>query len=390
MQKILTILIFIFSMYDIFSQINLPVTSNVFLFPQGNPIGELNGLGTSGILNNISNIGSINPAALSNYNDISFGLSYQFETNINEAWIADIGYKREMDFVPQSAGIIFPIYNLSLGLSMRQSYNGIMDIGPIPVTTTEFPDGTGEFIDFQENTILYDYSFLASYNIENIIEGWNLSLGGRYSIYNMNMTNEITGFAGTSLNFRGNNWAGGIVVENRSESNKYLQLGIFYEKIINLTENHEDGLTVTPVSDTSRPLPFYIVTNYIAQFPARLKFDFDIRTVPRFIFLGSISEILWKNIEQDSPNEIEYSGSVVYGFSDIISSSIGFYSTRKKYNAIDSFFNTNDNLQAFFITLGTTIKTKNIIMDLSIADSHVFSGDWRKQTIGKISFACEL
>lgn len=389
MQKLFILLLSIYFSNNIFSQSVRPSSNNTFLFPQGNPIGELNSFGTSGLYNSVSNIGSINPAALNNFDDISFGFAYQFETNINEAWIVNIGYKRHTNFIPQSAGVLIPYKNFRIGLSTRQGYNGIMDLGLLEVSTIQNPDGTGEFIDLQITTILYDYSLLASYSIKNIIDDWNLSIGGKFTT--AHMTNELLSFGNISLNFNGNYWTGGLMLEKRYETNKYIQFGLLYEKDLNLTEHQDGGITATPISDSSRPAPYVIAPPSVAQFPARLKFDFDISMVPDFKFLGCISNIYWNNIDSGNPNEIEYSGSVVYDFSDKVSSSVGFYSTRKEYSpSLNTFFNINKSLQAFFITLGTDIKINNLSIDISLADSHLLSGVWRKQTVGKIGIGYEI
>ena len=146
------------------------------------------------------------------------------------------------------------------------------------------------------------------------------------------------------------------------------------------------NITTTPNIDSTRITNYVVIDTYKAQLPARVKFDFDLSMIPNIKFLGSISDVLWKNIDSSNSNELEYAGSVVYTFNDVLSSSIGIFSTRKKYKAAsDNFYNTNENLQAFFLILGTSLKIDNMLMDFSLADSHTFSGNWRKQTIGKIS-----
>jgi hypothetical protein len=388
MKKILILLVIIYSFNQNFAQVR--TSNDVFLFPQGNPIGELNGIGTSGLSNMISNIGSINPAALNNFEKISFGFSYQFETKIDEAWIADIGYKRNKIFLPQSIGFQYPFKNFRLGISFRQGYNGIMDLGQIPVTTNQYPDGTGEFINFQDKIILNDYSIIASYSFKKVIDTWNLSIGGRFNI--KNMTEDSNGFTDISLNYKGNSWAAGIMFEKRFEANKYMQYGLSYEKDISLTGHPDGGLnaTSTPNIDSTRLTYYTVINTYKAQFPARVKFDFDISLIRSIKFLGSISNVFWKNIDSSNPNAFEYAGSVVYAFNNILSSSLGIFSTRKEYYSIDKYFNTNENLQAFFLILGSSLKIDNIQLDFSLADSHAFSGNWRKQTTGKLGIGYEF
>ncbi len=381
MKKLFILFFIIILNHSIFSQSN---ANNIFVLPQGYPIGELNGLGISGLVNNPSNIGAINPATLNNFSNFSIGVSYQFETSIKPAWLVDLGYKKVSNFIPQSAGVIYPYKNFRFGLSMFQRYNGVMDLGPIPVTDSQHPDGTGQFIDFEEEFVLYNYSIIASYSFEKIFNSGSISIGGRFDIDKMDYSSSPSN--GAPLSFSGNSWSVGSTFKLNTENNKYLQLGLFYEKNINLTGHREGGLTVTPTPDSLR-VTSYKVFPLTSKFPARLKFDFDVSTLSKFKFLGSISEIFWNDINANSSNITELAGSVVYQFNNMISSSLGFFYTREKYNTVNIIFNPDDpnnNLKAYFITLGTVINFNNINIDISLADSHLLSGNWRKQTIGKI------
>ena len=51
---------------------------NVLLIPQGYTLNLLNGYGTSALFNNVSNISSVNPAALEYFNKSVAGFSYEF------------------------------------------------------------------------------------------------------------------------------------------------------------------------------------------------------------------------------------------------------------------------------------------------------------------------
>jgi hypothetical protein len=73
-----------------------PVTrmSSAFM-PQGYVSGSLNSAGFSRMINHhAGNIGNINPACISQFENLSFGLSYQFETDVSPAWIGHIGHSR--------------------------------------------------------------------------------------------------------------------------------------------------------------------------------------------------------------------------------------------------------------------------------------------------------
>ena len=50
----------------------------------------------------------------------------------------------------------------------------------------------------------------------------------------------------------------------------------------------------------------------------------------------------------------------------------------------------NDELYAVFITAGLSFQINFLKVDLALADSHLFSGDLWKQTIGKIGLGIQL
>ena len=110
----------------VYSSIALPQNNDtqVIIAPQGFGINLLNSKGNSSIDNDISNIGFMNPASLSNFDNYSLGFSYQFSSSIDEAYIADIGTSRKNDWMPQSAGAIFKLDDFSFGLGFGQKYNG--------------------------------------------------------------------------------------------------------------------------------------------------------------------------------------------------------------------------------------------------------------------------
>ena len=125
-------------------------TNNEFpanLPPQGCGIKLLNSSGTSSIFNDVSNIGFMNPASIAEFDNYSFGISYQASTSIDEAWIEDFGTSRVYNLYPQSAGGIVKCNDFTFGLSFGHMYNGTIDSDPIPVRTVQKPEGTGELFD---------------------------------------------------------------------------------------------------------------------------------------------------------------------------------------------------------------------------------------------------
>ena len=84
-MKILVIIISVFFLLESYSFGQRSNGREVVLFPQGFGIELLNSKGTSGIFNNISNLSAMNPATINQFENLSIGLSYQFQTSISDA-----------------------------------------------------------------------------------------------------------------------------------------------------------------------------------------------------------------------------------------------------------------------------------------------------------------
>ncbi|MDY0083332.1 MAG: hypothetical protein RBR74_09140, partial [Ignavibacteriaceae bacterium] len=127
----------VFASINTFAQ--LSTQYDLFLFPQGYGLNLLNSSGNSSIVNDVSNISFMNPAAIAGLKNYSAGISYQYTSNLKEAWIADIGMKRIYNSFPQSFGAVAKYGNFSFGLGLGQKYNGTKEFGKIPITTIEHP-----------------------------------------------------------------------------------------------------------------------------------------------------------------------------------------------------------------------------------------------------------
>ena len=161
--------------------VNVPRESEVFLLPQGFGIELLNSKGSSGIINDVSNISAMNPAAIQKLKSLSFGFSYQFQTTIDEAYIFDVGTSRIQNYLPQSFGGIIHYNEISFGVGFGQKYNGSLDFDPLPITTVNYPDGTGEYYYPKFENSLQTYTFSTAYRLNGIItESSNLSIGLTY------------------------------------------------------------------------------------------------------------------------------------------------------------------------------------------------------------------
>ncbi|HEY6436355.1 MAG TPA: hypothetical protein VIY47_07175, partial [Ignavibacteriaceae bacterium] len=122
--------------------------------------------------------------------------------------------------------------------------------------------------------------------------------------------------------------------------------------------------------------------------PSEFSIDINFKPVKQLNLLGRINTIFWNTASENVKDQIEFSTSAAYSFNPSLEASLGFYYTSKEY--LDDFFNINDDLYAIYLTTGASFQLNIFNIDLAIADSHLFSGEFWKQTIGKIGFGIQL
>jgi hypothetical protein len=357
--------------------------------PQGYSIGLLNSKGTSAIYNDVSNIGLMNPAALYQQKNYSVAFSYQFQTDIDEAYFFDIGTKRVQNYLPQSLGGVVHYENFSFGIGFDQKYNGSLEFGPIQVTTASDPNGTGQYYTPEFENTLQNYTISAAYLSEGILgNGSSLSFGIKY-ILNRLYSYESIEAVSANATALGSNLELGAYYEIRFSDEQSLGLGSSYTFSTEVSDQVEYNNTRTLIPGDSS---FYQVAtpdySLSLSIPSELCFDLYFRPMNQLKLLGRLNTIFWESALENVKNQIEFSSSAAYSFNPSIEASLGFYYTSKEY--IDDFFNINDEFYAIYLTTGVSFSINIFNIDLAIADSHLFSGELWKQTIGKIGLGIQL
>ncbi len=356
--------------------------------------GAISSYGSSTLLNKVENIYAINPSGLSNFNKLSLGISYQAESKIDEAYIADIGYERLMDVVPESFGIVYPLENLVIGFGFGQTYNGKLDFGEIEITTVENPDGTGETFRPVFETKIHSYSAVLSYSFENIFnqdEKFNLGLRLNNNIlYNKESLNKI-GFDDKTSCI---SLAVGASYYKDISLDRRLGIGLSYESVMEFSKNvtykdYNSGI-ISPDSDTTRP-PHVIISQSFkmtGRVPGKLILDVDYDVDAKLKILGGISWVFWNDSGNSYDDQLNFSGSAVIKPAEFINLSAGFFTSIRTYNTdeLENFFDVESGYYGIYLTAGSQLDFSGFNLDLSVADSHLLSGDWRKQTIVKLGF----
>lgn len=366
--------------------------TQAIIAPQGFGINLLNSSGNSSIDNHISNIGFMNPASLSNFDNYSFGLSYQLNSDLDEGWIAGIGVKRINDLMPQSAGAVIKLDDFSFGLGFGQKYNAELLFDPIPITTTTNPDGTGEFINVEYRTRVQSYSLSASYSFSEIFgESSSLEIGFRYSYNHLNFYEKLWEMTINESDNLGS-YAVGFQYSNRISNNRMLRVGFSYEIEPDYEKVYEydNGLIYVYDPDSTGRIPAYINSKYnlVGSVPDKFNLDVSADLSESFRLNAMITGVLWEADNDYIKNQLEFSASGIYRINEMFAPSFGFYYTDKNFD--EDFFDINEKMDALFFIGGLRFNYDILSADLAIADSHLFSGDFRKQTIGKLAIGVQL
>lgn len=161
--------------------------------PSGFGIKNLNSLGNSGLINSTSNLGFMNPASIGSLQHLTIGLTYQVNSPVYFPEPSDqINYDRVYNFIPQSFGAVYKYDNFIFGLSIGQEFNSKLDFGEIPVTSGQYPDGTGEYYTPVFEDMIENYSLSTAYNFgKSVFDIAEVSLGIRYTLNRFHVYEKI-------------------------------------------------------------------------------------------------------------------------------------------------------------------------------------------------------
>ncbi len=378
---------------NIFSQSSQGTESRATSFPQGFGIGLLSSYGSSSIYNDVSNLSFMNPATITQFKNYSLGLSYQFNTNIKDGYFVDIDVSRVHNIIPQSFGAVINFEDFSLGISFGQCYNMSVDIEPVPVTTMENPYGTGELFSPTMETVIQDFGITSAYSFENVFSKDNLNVGlkfslGRFYDYTKLYRNEFNAEDYSPA------LSAGIFYKYSLDENRSIDLGLMYQSKIEFNGKVETNFPSKVFDpDPSGDSSIYVidvVPSISSHLPDQINSDLSIDVTKKLKLLTSLNFILWQGQPTRWENQLIYSTSAVFSFSETVNASFGFYSSAMELKEEENFSSVFDDFDVFFITAGLKLSLNNINIDIALADSHLLSGKFREQTIGKIALGLTL
>jgi len=349
--------------------------------PQGFGIKLLNSAGNSSLNNYVSNLSYMNPASISNLANYSFGISYQYNTNIENGWINNSEVSRENDLIPQSAGAVIKWKQLTFGIGFGQSYNSKVDFvwnfySPEEQQITEFKGRVSS------------YTSAISFTLNDIFKSSNFNVGLSYTFNRVNYSSSNQ-FEEVSLNDNAGNFSIGVQYSNKNQSEKNTKVGLSYTTAAKFEQyiNNSSGFTII-VRDNKALKSSANETLVKANIPDQFNADLSTYLSDKLNLNISVAGVFWKQSDNNLEDQIEFSASTVYEINKMFSPAFGFYYTDKNYER--DIFNLNDKFNSLFLIAGLKFNCDIFSADLAIADSHLFSGDFRKQTIAKLAIGVQL
>lgn len=348
----------------------------------------------------IENISSSNPASLINFDSALVGISYQCVSTQNPGGQGDIMHKRADPLLPQSLGAVYRLDNLRIGIGVSQRYNSLLDFGEMKVTTIAQPDGTGETFTATDKTLVIAFSNLYSYSFPSLFHKNDLlSLGLQFNLDRMDYLAKIWHTEGKAGGF---NTSFSVGLHYKFEKRLHpglFEIGFFFEKGSSFKEelktNNVLNLVLVDVEiDTSQHLNPVIlprIFDLITKTPDKINYGFIYSPESMLHFSLNSRTVYWNKIRSGWKNCSEFSCSIIFDYSKTARFSFGLLSSNPQIE--DNVYNSktiNENMKAIYVTLGLHIEKHRFIYDFSLADSHNYSGAWRKHTILKGAIAIKL
>jgi len=355
--------------------------------PQGHVLSSINSMGFSRLINQqVSNVGNINPASLSQFENLSFGISYQFETDVTPAWIAGLGHSRSQLAKPQSFGLVVRDDQFRYALSFNQRYNSFVDFGDIPITTVEHPEGTGETFSPHIKELIDSYSTNVSYTF---FDGPNeVSLGAKLDFNILSHEEEILH---TVAHTSGFSISGAIGLNYQLDEN--ITIGLFYERAPEFEEKvtfKSSGLVPVDIDTSGLGYnPAFIIDPpdifLKSKMPDILNMAISVRHSETYTSVFDLTYIFWEQHTKNSNNNLDISSSILASLQEDIIFSFGFLLTDRDYgNETNSAFGTNSKLDGLFLLVGLKEKFDTFDFNITVVSSHLGSGKWREQLIAKV------
>jgi long-subunit fatty acid transport protein len=242
------------------------------------------------------------------------------------------------------------------------------------------PAGYVEYHDAVKKNAIFSVSMLASHQFINLLsKGDGLSVGLQMNINSLRIMESVFDLR-TKLNDEAVNWKFGLGYTYHNQSIEKLQFGITYESKINFSGYYEDnGALIAP--------PGAVKVPSLLTYPAKLNLGFLLESTSVLSIYNDFAYNFWEDMNSFHKNKLDVSGGIVLRAISDISVSIGYYLSE---SYVSDELVSPVHSDEVFISGGLILTYGQADVHLVLADSHFFSGENSKQTIGKMGIGLSL
>lgn len=364
------------------------VQPDIILFQQGQVLESFSGYGFSqGAFAAVVTIGSSNPAAMVSFQKFSAAFAYQYDTKISPFILDKLDIQRRTTALPQSLGIVYPYHALRLGAAFNQRYNERTEFKD-EIRTIQHPQGTGEYYSLISNRVIKYAAIMGSYQFRGIFSRSDYFSTGLQA--NLNFYNEegffddrpIAKISDNSPNFRF-----GLLYATGADELKNISIGAYFETKTSFSGTLEyEGIQVFQDSVSGNGT-FRVTGNseVKAFLPARLGAGFFVPVSSLFSFAFDFNYTWWSSVNKFYRNTINFNNSFIFNLSGQFSLSAGYYFLQDRSQG-----STVAQDEALYLNAGMVYRWRMLELHFALADSHLFSGEYRKQTLLKFALGMSL
>jgi hypothetical protein len=354
-------------------------TTQVAFLPQGYNLTALSLYGyNNSVAVSAAHLSHANPALLTEFEKAAVGLSYQYESPLRIAWLADIGHRRVPRPYLQSAGFILPLRKLWLGLGFDQKFNSALVFEPLPITTPEYPEGTVEYYQIIDETTITSQSIILAVPLLLSPKRHRPTFGARFDINRLHHYETVWKFS-YNTNISKNSWSYGLSYVVTGWQQREFKIGVVYNEGTAFRKLIHANIGINAEGEP-QPTSFTV----IGHLPPQISLGWSARIHPRITLLCDGTKLIWSRNRADYRDQWESAFTVLVSPTAASVVSLGIYQTDRRYKRVPSsnLFGYNGKFQTTYLTLSFGLKWKQFDLMITVADSHLLGGPWRKNTLG--------
>lgn len=323
-----------------------------------------------------------NPAGFSSDEKIHIWGKWAKNSEIKNAWFG-MGYRQLKPAFPSGIGVSIPFYGLSFTAGYSRPINYTLYSEGISRTSPDDPEGPGNTFDYYDDARLDIYSFTVSGNLLlSKVDFSKLAYGFTVKYGKLKVTSAIDKEVYDSKD-ENISFAFGVIYSASPDFAEKLRVGLFCE-----TKESYSGTGFYKPNVNGGYLPANFSTILISgpikfevNLPTRVHLGTEItyQSGIQALFQGSL--LMWETAGFLAKNQTELSGSVVYPVFESVKVSGGLLWDSWYTNKDSGISLNNSDFRSIFLTTGIHAGFNGFLIDLALADNHLLSGKYRKQTI---------